>query len=93
MKAIELEYLDQIRHLMKQRRVALNLRQEAAARRAGVSIRTIQHFEQTGQIGLLKLLKLMVAYRMERKFLAFINDRTDWTIEELERAETRKQVR
>lgn len=93
MKAIEIEYLDIIRQLMKQRRVALNLRQEAAAGKAGVSIRTIQHFEQTGQIGLLKLLKLMVAYRMERSFLSFINDRTGWTIEELERAETRKQVR
>ena len=93
MKSLERQYLDRIQYLMKQRRVALRMKQTEAARRAGINLRTLQQFEQTGSISLLRLLKLMVTYRMDRSFLRFLDDRSGWSIEELQRAETRKTVR
>lgn len=87
------EYLLRIRDLMKNRRVAVALKQSEAAARAGIKLRTVQHFEQTGEISLEKLIKLLIAYRMDPKFIASLEDRSWWTLEEIERAETKRTVR
>ena len=89
----EREYLNRIRDVLKERRIALSLKQSLAAEKAGIKVRTLQHFEQTGNISLLNLLKLLVLYRMDTKAVAGIEDRGQWALEELERAETVKRVR
>jgi DNA-binding XRE family transcriptional regulator len=78
---------------MKERRIALSLKQEDAANRAGINLRTFQYFEQTGKINLSKLLKLFILYRMDTRIINCIVDRSWWTLEELERSESRKKVR
>ena len=93
MKAINKEYLERVAHLMKDRRVALSFKQSEAAARSGINLRTLQRFEQTGEINFDTLLRLMVLYRMDKRVVAAIEDRAWWTIEELERAETKRTVR
>jgi transcriptional regulator with XRE-family HTH domain len=78
---------------MKARRIALSLKQKNAAERSGVNLRTLQYFEQKGEISFENLLKLMVLYRMDKRVIMCIEDRTWWTVEELERSETKSKVR
>ena len=87
------EYLERVRSLMKDRRVALSLKQKDAAGKSGVNIRTLQHFEQTGEISFENLLKLFYLYKIDRKVISCIEDRSWWTVEELERAEKKSKVR
>jgi DNA-binding XRE family transcriptional regulator len=87
------EYLERVKTLMKERRIALSLTQKDAAERSGVNLRTLQHFEQTGEINFEKLLKLFVLYRMDKRVMMHIEDRSWWTVEELERSETKSKVR
>jgi transcriptional regulator with XRE-family HTH domain len=93
MVSADKEYLYRIRDTIKARRVAMGYKQSEAAARAGITIRSLQHFEQTGKISLARLLKLIVVYRMEKKIMEGFDDRTSWTLEELERSETREKVR
>jgi transcriptional regulator with XRE-family HTH domain len=78
---------------MKERRIALSLTQKEVAERSGVNLRTLQHFEQKGEINFEKLLKLLVLYRMDKRAVMCIEDRSWWTVEELERSETKTKVR
>ncbi|OGJ86782.1 MAG: hypothetical protein A2268_14010 [Candidatus Raymondbacteria bacterium RifOxyA12_full_50_37] len=87
------EYLRRIRDCLKERRIALSLKQSDAAEKAGLRLRTLRQYEQTGKISFDKLLKLLAVYRMDSRVLSCIEDRTWWSIEELERAETGKRVR
>ncbi|MFH0920192.1 MAG: helix-turn-helix domain-containing protein [Fibrobacterota bacterium] len=93
MVAVSKEYLRRIRNVLKARRIALGFKQSEVAERAGIKLRSLQHFEQSGGISLEKLLKLLVLYRMDSRILACFEDRSGWSLEELERAETRKKVR
>jgi transcriptional regulator with XRE-family HTH domain len=87
------ESLRRIRVVLKERRIALAWKQSEAAARAGVKLRTLQRFEQSGDISLEKLMKLLVLYRLDQRILQAFEDRGAWSIEELERAETRKKIR
>jgi DNA-binding XRE family transcriptional regulator len=91
--SLSTENLEKTREMMKERRVVMNMTQKDAAQRAGVNIRTLQHFEQKGEISFLNLLKLMSVYRMDDRVMQSIEDRSWWTIEQLERAESRKRAR
>ena len=93
MISIEKEYLLQIRDLFKDRRIALGLKQVEAASRSGVNIATLRLFEKSGQISLSNLLKISVLYKMDRRLMVSVTDRSWWSITELERAERFKTVR
>jgi hypothetical protein len=93
MLSVTKEYLERVKTLMKERRIALSLTQREAAERSGMNLRTLQHFEQTGEINFEKLLKLFVLYRMDRRVMMHIEDRSWWTVEELKRSETKSRVR
>ena len=87
------ENLDKINYVLKERRVVMNMTQKEVAFRSDVNIRTLQHFEQKGDISLINFIKLLGLYRMDERFLKCIEDRSWWTIEQLERAEKRKRAR
>ncbi len=89
----EKRILEQISIAMKNRRVALKLSQRAAAEKADVKTPTLIKFEKTGLISLSSLVKLMIAYKMDTKILNSFKDRSDWTLEQIERAETKKKIR
>ena len=93
MISIEKEYLLQIRDLFKDRRIALGLKQVEAASRSGVNIATLRLFEKSGQISLANMLKISVLYKMDRRLVESVTDRSWWSITELERAERFKTVR
>ena len=93
MISLEKEYLQQIRDLFRERRIAIGLKQVDAASRSGVNIATLRLFEKNGQISLLNLLKLSTLYKMDRHIITAITDRSWWTITELERAEKFRTVR
>lgn len=79
--------------MLKERRVALGLTQAEAAARAGMRVRSLQRFEQSGHIGLDKLMRLLVVYRMEQRIALAFEDRSWWSLEELRRAERRSRAR
>lgn len=83
----------QICEALKKRRIALQLSQKAASEKSTVSFATLQKFENTGKISLQSLIKLMITYKMDNKILNALNDRSDWTIEQIERAEKKKKIR
>jgi hypothetical protein len=87
------EYLERVRSVMKDRRIALSLKQKDAADKSGVNIRTLQHFEQTGEVSFENLIRLFHLYKMDRKVISCIEDRTWWTVDELEKAEKKSKVR
>lgn len=87
------EYLERVRLLMKDRRIALSIKQKDAAEKSGVNIRTLQHFEQTGEISFENLIRLFHLYKMDRKVISCIEDRSWWSVDELERAENKSKVR
>ena len=93
MVSLEKEYLHEIRDLFKDRRIALGLKQVDAASRSGVNISTLRLFEKSGQISLINLLKISVLYKMDRRIVESLTDRSWWSIGELERAERFKTVR
>lgn len=93
MKSLEKEYLLLIRDLFKDRRIAIGLKQVEAASRSGVNISTLRLFEKNGQISLINLLKISVLYKMDRRLVESVTDRSWWSIAELERAERFKTVR
>ncbi len=93
MISIEKEYLLQIRDLFKDRRIALGLKQVEVASRSGVNISTLRLFEKSGQISLSNLLKISVLYKIDRRLMVSVTDRSWWSITELERAERFKTVR
>lgn len=93
MISLKNEYLQQIRILFKERRVALGMKQVEAASRSGVNVATLRLFEKTGRISLTNFLNLSVLYKMDRYIVGAITDRSWWSINELERAERLKTVR
>lgn len=93
MASIEKEYMERIRRLMRERRISLSMKQSDAAKRSGVNIRTVQQFEQYGEITLERLLKLFIAYKMESRFIQMMEDRNWWTIEENERANKKSRIK
>ena len=93
MKSLEKEHLLLIRDLFKDRRIAIGLKQVEVASRSGVNIATFRLFEKNGQISLINLLKISVLYKMDRRFVESVTDRSWWSITELERAERFKTVR
>jgi len=93
MKSLEKEYLLLIRDLFKDRRIAIGLKQVEAASRSGVNIATFRLFEKNGQISLINLLKISVLYKIDRRLIESVTDRSWWSITELERAERFKTVR
>lgn len=84
---------EKISHMMKERRVVINMTQKEVASKSGVNVRSIQNFEQNGGISLINLLKLMSVYRMDERLVRCLEDRSWWTIEQLERSEKRKRAR
>ena len=78
---------------MKKRRVALNLKQAEAAQKAGITLGTLQKFEQTGRVSLERFLRLCHTYRMEGQVIAAIENQSAWTLEQIKRADTKKTVR
>lgn len=93
MIAPEKEYLERIRVVLKRRRVSLSLKQSDAAKQSGVNINTLRHFEQSGEISLENLLRLLYVYKMDMRLMRFIEDMSWWSVDELENAETKKTVR
>ena len=89
----EQEILARIRQSMKARRIAVQLTQHEAARRAGLHPRTVQNLETRGVIALHNLVKLLFAYRMEHKILEAFEDKDWWKLDELKRAERKVRVR
>ena len=53
-----IEVMQDLAHRVKSKRLELNLTQEGAALRSGVSLGSLKRFESTGQISLESLLKL-----------------------------------
>jgi transcriptional regulator with XRE-family HTH domain len=93
MIAPEKEYLERIRVVMKRRRVALSLKQSEAARKSGVNISSLRHFEQKGEISLEHFLMLLHAYTMDTRIVRSIEDMSWWSVDELEKAERKRTVR
>jgi transcriptional regulator with XRE-family HTH domain len=89
----EKEILNKIRQSLRSRRVAVGFTQKEAARRAGISPRTVQNLETKGIITLYNLLKLLFVYRMEHKILDAFIDRDWWKMDELKMAEKNVRVR
>ncbi len=67
--------------------------QAEAARRAGLSPRTVQNLETRGVITLYNLLKLLFVYRMEHKIIDAFKDRDWWKMDEVIIAEKNTRVR
>ena len=93
MIALEKEYLERIRVMMKRRRIALSLKQNDAANRSGINISTLRHFEQKGEISLENFLRLMNVYTMDSRVVRCIEDMSWWSVNELENAEKKKKIR
>ena len=89
----EKEYMERIRVVLKNRRIGLGLKQSDAAKRSGVSLSTLRIFEQKGQISLEHLLMLLHVYNMDLRVVKCFEDMSWWSVDELERAETKKTVR
>jgi len=89
----EKEYLARIRVVMKNRRIAIGFKQKEAAKRSGVNLFTLQRFEQKGDISLENLFRLLHVYNMDRRIISSFEDMSWWSVDELERAETKKKVR
>ena len=87
------ENIENVSLFLKERRVVMNLTQKEASERSGVNLETLRHFEQTGQISLLNFFKLLSIYRMDRRIMECIKDRSWWTLEQLEKSEKRKRAR
>jgi|TergutMp193P3_1026864.scaffolds.fasta_scaffold09575_6 transcriptional regulator with XRE-family HTH domain len=93
MREISAPLTEQVARAMKKRRVALDYKQSEAAARAGVTLSTLQKFEQTGRISLERFLKLCFAYRMDNQILNAVESRDFWTFEQIKRADAKKAVR
>ena len=93
MIAIEKEYLERIRVVMKRRRIALSLKQSDASRRSGINLSTLRYFEQHGEISLENLLRLMNVYGMDSRIIRCFEDMSWWSVDELKNAENKKKVR
>ncbi|ANP47995.1 DNA-binding protein [Candidatus Viadribacter manganicus] len=61
------EILVALGEALRARRVALNLSQEEAARRAGIGVRTLRRIESAGQGTIESLVNVAVAMRCEEK--------------------------
>ena len=81
-----------IKKAMKTRRVALNMTQDEAAKKAGIAPGTLKRFERTGEISLERLLCLMKLYDMDDTIVPRFSDMSWWTLEQIERAESRKKA-
>ncbi|MCC6540005.1 MAG: helix-turn-helix domain-containing protein [Bryobacterales bacterium] len=60
MKAVHEHAQESLMRRLRARRLDLNLTQEGLAQRSGVAFATVKHFERTGLISLVSLLKLAV---------------------------------
>jgi transcriptional regulator with XRE-family HTH domain len=89
----EKEILSQLQQSLRSRRVAVGFTQAEAARRAGLSPRTVQNLETRGVITLYNLLKLLFVYRMEHKIIDAFKDRDWWKMDEVIIAEKNTRVR
>ena len=73
------------------RRLALGLTRAVVAERMGVSIETVRRFETTGQIAFERLVRFAVALDLQPNVDALFPAVPVETLEDLERAETRRQ--
>ena len=90
---LDTENLEKTKEILRERRIVMNMTQQEASRRSGVNISTLRHFEQSGEISYLNLLKLLSLYGMAQRVMEAMEDRSSWTLEQLERGETRKRAR
>jgi transcriptional regulator with XRE-family HTH domain len=93
MKAVSTSLAEQTARAMKKRRVALDMKQAEAAQKAGITLGTLQKFEQAGRISLERFLRLCHTYRMESQLIAAVESQSAWTLEQIKRADTKKTVR
>lgn len=77
------EIFERISKTIKERRIALNLTQAEASKKAGMNIMTLSNFERNGNISLKNLISILIAYGMEADFLKAFEDRENWSLEEL----------
>ena len=88
------EVAKQLAQQTKQLRLSQNLSRKTLADRSGVSLGSIQRFEQQGAISLINLLKLAHALSALQDFQNLMKLPEPQTVEELERLEqTRKRGR
>ena len=93
MKSASVQNTERIASLLRQRRVAMGLKQTQAAEMAGVAAPTLRLFEQTGQISLERLMRLCRVYRMDTNVMSGFESREWWSLEEIKDAETKRTVR
>jgi len=89
----EKEIIQQISSALRARRVAIGITQQEAAKRAGLSPRTIQNIETKGIISLQNLVKLLFVYRMETVVLDSFKNKDGLKLDEIKRAEKNVRVR
>ncbi len=79
---------------LKERRLELNLTQEALALRSGLSLSTYRNFERTGVISLKSLIDIAIALRLEKEFANLFSQRQYTNIDEVIReASSAKRMR
>jgi transcriptional regulator with XRE-family HTH domain len=80
----------------KARRLELNLTQAALAKRSGVSLGTLKHFERFGEISLKHLLMLAIILQSTDEFKKLFSNKNYQSIEEVintEKVKNRKRGR
>jgi transcriptional regulator with XRE-family HTH domain len=75
------------------RRLADNLSQEGLAKRSGVSLGTLKHFERTGDVSLESLIALAFALNAEKEFETLFPMQEYRSIEDVIAKPTRKRGR
>lgn len=92
MKTKEKVIQEEIQSFMKDRRIALGIKQSEVEKISGMKTRMLQKFEQTGEITLKNMIKLFIAYKMDHHIIPAMTDRKWWAIEEIERAKGKDVV-
>jgi len=81
---------------LRQRRLSMNLTQQAMAKRSGVSLGSLKRFENQGEISLKNLLRLAVSLNATDEFLSLFEQPVYQSVEDVVRAKyikTRKRGR
>ena len=85
------DVLRDISYAAKARRLAENLSRKTLSERSGVPAPTIRHFEETGHIGVLALLKIAEAMDCLREFSALFPKKKMMTVEDIERSRQKRK--
>jgi transcriptional regulator with XRE-family HTH domain len=80
-KELAVEIADRIRSVRCER----GLTQRAAAQRSGMSLGSYRRFEQTGGVGLVSLLQIAQALRIDLDFNSIFKEKTFESLDEIER--------